>query len=152
MIKRLIICFLLVILLVLIRANEHLFYDPFLWYFYGEYQNHPFPEANNLKLFFSLLLRYTINTIISISILYTLFKNKDYIRFASILYLFFFIILIISFYLIYHFSDNTHAFILFYIRRFLAHPLLLLLFIPAFYIQNNSKQASIFTKKQEKSK
>lgn len=140
MLKKLIICLLLIVLLALVRANEPIFYDPFLWYFTGEYQQEPFPEINGVKLFFSQLLRYTINTIISLSIIYIIFNNKEYVRFATALYIIFFILLIISFYLIYYFSDNTHAFILFYIRRFIAHPLLLLLFIPAFYIQKNSKE------------
>lgn len=126
----------LVILLALLRFFEHFFYDPFLDYFKGDYLGLPFPEFNSLKLFFSLLLRYFLNMVISLGIIQILFKDYMLTKFATVLYVFFFTILIIAFFCILHFSDESNNFLLFYVRRFLIQPLFVLLFVPAFYYQN----------------
>lgn len=125
----------LVFLLAIIRAFEDLFYDPFLNYFKTDYLNLPFPEYDSLKLFFSLLLRYALNLIVSLAIIQVLFKDFSLTKFASVLYLIFFIILIIAFFVILTFSAEANNLLLFYVRRFLIQPLFVLLFVPAFYYQ-----------------
>ena len=125
----------LVFLLAVIRAFEDLFYDPFLNYFKTDYSNLPFPEYDSLKLFFSLLLRYVLNSIVSLAIIQVLFKDFLLTKFASVLYLIFFIILIIAFFVILTFSAEANNLLLFYVRRFLIQPLFVLLFVPAFYYQ-----------------
>ena len=130
---------LLVGLLVLIRAFENnLFYDPFLSYFKEE-KISIYPEIASFNLFLSLFLRYFINTIISLAILYVIFKDFNLVKFSSILYTLFFVVLIISFYVILNFFDESHKTILFYIRRFIIQPIFILLFIPAFYFQKKSE-------------
>jgi exosortase F-associated protein len=127
---------LLVLLLVLIRAFEsQLFYDPFLKYFEGDYIKMLLPEFDNLKLFLGLSFRYFLNSTLSLGIIYFLFKDKEMIAFASILYLFLFFVLITGFYSILHFYGNQNNLLLFYVRRFLIQPLFLVVFIPAFYYQ-----------------
>ena len=126
----------LVVLLVFIRAFERqLFYDPFLVYFEGDYMKLPLPEFDNLKLFVGLSFRFFLNTILSLGILYFLFKDKEMISFASILYLFLFAILIVALFCILYFFNNQENLLLFYVRRFLIQPLFLILFVPAFYYQ-----------------
>lgn len=134
--KEIIFSFGLVILLVSIRVFESKFYDPFLVYFRGNYMKLPFPDYNSVKLFFSLFLRYALNSIISLAIIQVLFKDFMLTKFASVLYIFFFVVLIVAFYCILNFSDESNNFLLFYIRRFLIQPLFVLLFVPAFYYQN----------------
>lgn len=130
----------LIVFLVLIRAYEDvLFYDPFLIFFKSNYQNSAFPEINNLKLFLGLFFRYFLNTILSLSLIYVVFKDVEAIKFASVLYLIFFIILIISLFLILSYFGETNKMTLFYIRRFLIQPIFLLLFLPAFYYQKQNK-------------
>ncbi|MDR6843998.1 exosortase F system-associated membrane protein [Flavobacterium granuli] len=127
----------LVMLLAFIRGFERqLFYDPFLFYFEGDYMELPLPEFDNLKLFFGLSLRFFLNTILSLGILYFLFKDKGMILFASILYFFLFVILIVTLFCILYFFKNQENLLLFYVRRFLIQPLFLILFVPAFYYQN----------------
>ncbi|WP_395047964.1 exosortase F system-associated protein [Flavobacterium sp.] len=129
----------LVGLLVLIRAFENdLFYDPFLNYFKEE-NTSIYPETEPFNLFSSLVLRYFINTIISLVILNVIFKDLNLIKFLSILYVLFFLVLIILFYFILNFFDESHRTTLFYIRRFIIQPIFILLFIPAFYFQKKSK-------------
>jgi len=127
---------LLVFLLAVIRTFEDLFYDPFLNYFKRDYANLPFPEYDALKLFLSLFLRYTLNSIISLAIIQVLFKDFSLTKFASILYLIFFIFLIITLFIILNLSAEANNLLLFYVRRFLIQPLFVLLFVPAFYYQN----------------
>ena len=126
----------LVFLLVAIRTFEHLFYDPFLLYFKTDYSNSKLPEYNSIKLFLSLFLRYSLNTLISLAIIQVLFKDFALTKFALLLYVFFFIILITAFFAILYFSSEADSLLLFYVRRFLIQPLFVLLFVPAFYYQN----------------
>ncbi|SHL57156.1 exosortase F system-associated membrane protein [Flavobacterium xanthum] len=126
----------LVLLLILIRAFENqLFYDPFLDFFKKDFTSLRLPALNSFSLFLSLLLRYTLNTSISLGIIYVLFKEPAMVKFAFVLYYFFFLILIVAFFYIVHFTSENHNWILFYIRRFLIQPIFLLLFVPGFYYQ-----------------
>jgi exosortase F-associated protein len=130
----------LVCLLAGVRAFEdNLFYDPFLVYFKGDYIASSLPKFNAWLLFLGLLFRYVLNTVLSLGIIYFLFKDKEIIKFASILYLMFFLILIGVFYFILYFYENQNNLMLFYVRRFLIQPLFLILFVPAFYFQKLSK-------------
>jgi exosortase F-associated protein len=125
-----------VLLLALIRSYEDsLFYDPFLDYFKGDYYNLPFPEADCFQLFLGLLFRYFLNTVLSLAIIYVLFKDSDAIKFASVLYVLFFVLLTIAFYYLLLKDGEANKMGLFYIRRFLIQPIFLLLFLPAFYYQ-----------------
>ena len=75
-----------------------------------------------------------MNTILSFFIIYILFKNKEFLKLASILYIVFFLILIVLFVVVVQFFKEQ-LMVLFYIRRFIIQPLFLLLFIPGFYFQ-----------------
>lgn len=131
----------LVLLLAAVRAFEDsLFYDPFSGYFKNDYLNLPFPKFDGVGLFFGMTFRYFLNTIISLAIIYTLFKDLKLTQFASFLYAVFFIILVSIFFLLITFSDQHQNFLLFYVRRFLIQPLFLLLFVPAFYYQKLQKR------------
>lgn len=131
---------LFVLLLAVIRTYEDsLFYDPFLNYYKSNYSVMPLPIIDNLQLFFGLLFRYFLNSILSLAVIYTLFKDLEMIKFASVLYLIFFIILVITLYSLLYVLGETNKMALFYIRRFLIQPIFLLLFVPAFYYQKKNK-------------
>ncbi|HPJ11635.1 MAG TPA: exosortase F system-associated protein [Flavobacterium sp.] len=133
---KLILILLLVGVLAVIRGFEdQLFYDPFALYFRGDYLSMPFPHYDTLHLMLSMGLRYWLNAAISLIIIFAIFSDAALTKFATILYLFFFVILIVALFLILLFSDAGNNFLLFNIRRFLIQPLLLLLFVPAFYYQ-----------------
>jgi exosortase F-associated protein len=126
----------LVGLLALIRAFEdRLFYDPFLDYFKSDFANLPLPIFNPFQLFFGLLFRYTLNTFVSLGIIYVLFKDVQMVKFALVLYYFFFMLLIISFFFIIYYVKGHNNLALFYVRRFLIQPIFVILFVPAFYYQ-----------------
>lgn len=125
--------------LVAVRAFEQkLFYDPFLPFFKTEFQGKSLPDYEGFKLFLNTFLRYFLNTIFSILLIFQIFKEKKLVVFVSWLYLFLFVVLaIIYFGLLY--SKTSDYLVLFYVRRFLIQPLFLVLFIPAFYYQRKSK-------------
>lgn len=130
----------LFVLLVAIRAFEdYLFYDPFSLYFKNDYLSLPFPVFNSLSLLISMGVRFGLNSIISLLIIYCLFKDWGLTKFAAVIYVFFFVLLITAFFVLVLFMDQYNNFVVFYVRRFLIQPLLLLLFIPAIFYQKRMK-------------
>ena len=126
----------LVLFLALIRiVEESLFYDPYLDYFKSDFINLTLPIVDKLKLFLNLLFRYSLNTIVSIAFIQIAFKDINFTKFVSALYVLLFIVLIIVFYFVLAFYAEENKMTLFYIRRFLIQPLFLLLFIPGYLIQ-----------------
>ncbi len=138
MIKKALLITILIILLISVRVFQYsLFYDPFLLYFKNSYLSHTeLPDINWIKMTLSLILRYVINTFISLTIIYILFKNKNIIKFSLAIYGISFLVLISIYY--YYISINFESGYLaaFYVRRFLIQPLFLLLLVPAFYYQS----------------
>ncbi|UUC45739.1 exosortase F system-associated protein [Flavobacterium cerinum] len=125
-----------ILLLALIRTFEtELFYDPFLDFFKGTFQNAVLPSYDTGNLLGSLSLRYGLNTILSLIIIYLFFKDRGLVWFSGILFLFFYVGLLTAFIVLLKSSDKPDYMTLFYIRRFLIQPLLLILFLPAFYYQ-----------------
>ena len=119
----------------LIRAFEsQLFYDPFLEYFELDFKNLPFPQVDLFKLFCGLFLRFFLNSILSLVLIYALFKDKEILKFSTFLYVFFMVILFVLFLVILNYFPDGN-WLLFYVRRFIIQPIFVLLFIPAFYYQ-----------------
>lgn len=128
---------LLAALLVIIRAMEDtLFYDPLLHFFEVDYKSLPLPEMDTFALQTSIALRFLMNTIISLAIIWLIFKDKEIIKLSIILYslLFIFLFMVFSF-IIFNTEETGGHFVLFYVRRFLIQPLFLLILLPAFYFQ-----------------
>lgn len=129
----------LVVLLVLIRTYENeLFYDPFLDFFKKDFTRLRLPSFNSVHLFLGLFTRYTLNTAISLGIIFVLFQDVSMVKFAFALYYFFFLILMVAFFYIVYFANENSNWILFYIRRFVIQPIFLLLFVPGFYYQKQN--------------
>ena len=128
-------------LLVGIRLFEdQLFYDPFLSYFKSEFTHAKLPQFNVFKLFFSLGMRFYLNTVISLFLLYVIFKDTKIVKFSILLYMILGSILLISFLFVLNFFGEENKMALFYLRRFLIQPIFILLFIPAFYYQKQVKK------------
>jgi len=134
---------LLFLVLVGIRAvGAKLFYDPFISYFTYDYLYHPIPEYNTFKLFFYISSRYAINTIVSLAIIYLAFQKKGLVRFSIKFYIAAFFVLIISYYILLKIGFE-HGYLLgFYVRRFLIHPVFVLILLPAFYYQKKLLRSS----------
>jgi len=133
----------LVILLMLVRAfGDKLFYDPFTSYFENDYLHNTIPGFGTLKLFFHIFLRYATNAIISLVIIYVAFQNIKLIKFSIRFYIIAFIVLSIVYYGLLRSGMNNGYLFTFYIRRFLIHPVFVLILLPAFYYQKRLVQQS----------
>jgi exosortase F-associated protein len=115
-----------------------LFYDPFIAFFKTDYHINTLPDYNLTKLICYLILRYAINSIISLGVIYALFQKMQFIRLASILYLGAFLILIVLFLILLLNLDSNWYYLFFNVRRFLIHPVLLILFTAAFFSNDKS--------------
>lgn len=121
-----------------IRAFENqLFYDPFLTYFDSDFKSLPYPEVDGFKLFFGLFFRYFLNSVLSVILIYVLFQDLEILKFSTFLYVCFFGILFGLFFLILGYYSEGN-WLLFYVRRFIIQPIFILLFIPAFYYQQQN--------------
>ncbi len=127
--------------LTMIRLFEdEIFYDPLLHFFKGNYHLVAAPEFDFWKLFLATIARYLLNTFISLLILVLLF-SKSVLKFSLVIYSLLLLVLAPVFlYLLSTMEIDLH-FLLFYVRRFLIQPLLILLLIPAFYYQQHIKKA-----------
>jgi exosortase F-associated protein len=135
-----ILLFLLISLLFVIRAFESaLFYDPLILYFQNDYLHKKMPDMHIWELLLDILFRYTLNSLISIAIIHLIFPKKKIIKFVSFFLMSAFIILILVFVYFLKEEFKEGYLFLFCIRRFLIHPLFLLLLLPAFYYQKINK-------------
>jgi len=133
--------FFLIGLLICIRLFEdQLFYDPFLAYFKSEYTHAKLPQFNVFKLFFSLGIRFYLNSVISLFLLHVIFKDTKIVKFSMLLYMVLGSVLMISFIFVLTFFGEENKMTLFYLRRFLIQPIFIMLFIPAFYYQKQVKK------------
>lgn len=137
---RYILVFILIIMLALIRQFEDiLFYDPYLLFFQNDYLYIDSPRQETFKLVASTTLRYGMNTALSLGIIYLAFLDLSIVKFSAYLYAIAYTILIIIF-LYFVLNPRQEDYYLFFnIRRFLIQPLLLLLFLPAFYYNHYNR-------------
>ena len=129
-----IIVFGLVVLLALVRYFEdYLFYDPYLQFFENDYLYIDSPRREALKLTLFTTLRYVLNTVISLGILFVVFKDKSVVKFSVIIYGIAYLFLLAAFLYFVINPKQEEYYLFFSIRRFLIQPLILVVLLPAFY-------------------
>lgn len=124
----------LFVMLVLIRYFEdYLFYDPYLKFFKNDYLYIDSPRRETLKLTLFTSLRYVLNSLISIGILFLFFRDRSVVRFSGVIYLLSYLFLLAAF-LYFVINPRQEDYYLFFnLRRFLIQPIILLVLLPAFY-------------------
>lgn len=126
----------LFLMLIAVRAFvQPYFYDPLVDYFKSDYLHLPFPKLSLTIFFLNIFFIFTLNTIISIAIIYLVFNNLKVVNFSIKFYIIAFILLSVLLFILLKFNLNKGYMFIFYVRRFLIHPLFLLLLLPAFYYQ-----------------
>ena len=127
---------LLLMTLLLIRVFESaLFYDPYILFFKSDFITKDAPNIVISKLLLSASFRYVLNGLISIGVLYVLFKSKAVLRFSLVIFGIAMILLLpIYGWLAHDLKQEAHM-AFFYVRRFVIQPVFLLLLVPAFYYQ-----------------
>ncbi|WP_081211819.1 exosortase F system-associated membrane protein [Salegentibacter sediminis] len=141
-IYRILIIGVLVVLLALVRVfEEHLFYDPINeFYRSGLYMLDQLPQYKLPELLLNLSFRFWLNSIISLLILFTAFLDKNIVKFAAILFLAFFVVGVAAYAYLLLNLDRGHVMSLFYVRRFLIHPVFILILLPAFFYHQLQKR------------
>lgn len=131
---RYLLAILLLLVLVAIRGFEDdLFYDPYLKFFENDYLYIDNPRREVAKLVFFTSLRFLLNTLASLGIIYLVFQDKIMIKFSVLLYAIAYVLLLIPF-LYFVINPRQEDYYLFFnIRRFLIQPIGLILLLPAFY-------------------
>ncbi len=130
--------------LVSIRFFENaLFFDPLISFYDSNFQNSTFPDLSFWRYSLNIAFRFLLNSSISLGIIWLIFKNKNYLRFSVLLYVILFIVGIILFWIVSSNIQPKDYMVLFYIRRFLIQPLLVIILIPAFYFQKLNKNKQI---------
>lgn len=132
---------LLLSLLVVIRMYEEvLFYDPFMYFFQGCLNEKP--ELFPGHWYLNVALRYVANSLISLAIIFVVFQQKGPVKFSAVLYA---LLLVVLFPLFIYLMERVEAdayMPVFYVRRFLVQPILILLLLPAFYYQRLKSKPS----------
>ncbi len=122
--------------LVCIRMFENtLFYDPLLAFFKTDHNIQGLPELDTFRLLANVAFRFLLNTVISLLILWIVFKKIGVIKMSALLYAISFFVLLLFFWYLLGVSEAGNTMLLFYIRRFLIQPIFLLILLPAFYFQ-----------------
>lgn len=125
---------LLVILLVLIRYFESwLFYDPLLEFYHSEYLQDRTPHFDTVELLLNVFYRFFLNSVISLAIIYVAFLDKSILKFSILLYLILFLVGFPVLMFLILTIENHNFLALFYVRRFLIHPVFVIILLPAFY-------------------
>ena len=141
---RIAIILLLFLALVMVRAFESvLFYDPFIVYFEDDFLHSPIPVFSGRKLLLSMTFRYLLNTVISLAVIHIAFQNSSFTRFSVKFYVLAYVGLSVTFFIILKGELANGYLFAFYIRRFLIHPLFVLLLLPAFYYKQLTSKTII---------
>lgn len=131
---RVVLIFILFGMFFLVRAYEtDLFYDPLIEYFQNDYLHKPIPKMDSWSLVIHMLFRYTINSLISLGIIHLIFQNRKYVKFSGLLFIIAFVIIIGVFSFLLKNNFEWGYLLPFYLRRFIIHPLFLIILLPAFY-------------------
>lgn len=130
----------LILFLILIRAFEDvLFYDPYLQFFKNDYLYIDSPRREVFKLTLFTTIRYVLNTVISLGIMYLFFKDVSVVKFSAVVYSLAYLVLI-GVFLYFVINPRQEDYYLFFnVRRFLIQPIMLLLLLPAFYYHKLTK-------------
>ncbi|MCF4100878.1 exosortase F system-associated protein [Gillisia sp. M10.2A] len=133
----------LVVLLALIRFYEHqLFYDPFLSFYEDDYLRGKIPQFATFKLILNVVFRFWLNTSVCLAIIYVAFLSRNIVKFSLVLYAILFLICLTLFIFFISNTSDMHYQTLFYVRRFLIHPIFVIILLPAFYYYRLKKRQS----------
>lgn len=129
-------------LIVVYVFQMKLFYDPL-----NDFRFNPkdpqAPEFDIWKLIASKTIRYIFNDSFALMVIWGLFQNKNYMKFAVAVFMFGFLILLpLYLFLVTHYYLETQSF-LNHLHRLVLNPVLMMLLIPAFYYQQSLRNKAV---------
>jgi exosortase F-associated protein len=131
----------LVGLIVVYVFQRQLFFDPFQDFMYNP-QQPQYPDFDETSYIISKIIRYALNDGFALLIIWGLFQNKTYMRFAMLVFAIgLFILLPLYLFLVLNHYQSTYTF-LNHLHRLVLNPVIMMLLIPAFYYQQSLKKES----------
>jgi exosortase F-associated protein len=137
-IKKIINILILIICLLLIKKFENvIFYDPLINFFKIKQILTNLPYIKIWHYIFNNIIRFIINSFLSVCIQYQLIHKKSYVYISLILFCMFFILVYpIHLFLIYQNMTHVHARTLLYLtRKCISEPILLIIIFPIVLLQ-----------------
>ncbi|QSS98000.1 exosortase F system-associated membrane protein [Psychroflexus sp. ALD_RP9] len=126
----------LIVALIAVRLFERsLFPEVLLDFYTTTYSFSEPPNFNWFNLISTTILRYLVNSVLSILIIYLLFPSTKTLKFIIWFYCLALVVLISVFSILLYQLKPEDYMTLFYVRRFLIQPLFLILLVPALYYQ-----------------
>ncbi len=95
-------------------------------------------EANDLRPWMVIsnkVIRYLVNDIAALALLWVLFQRRDYLQLAVLVLLFGLFILLPLYFVGYFYFQQAFGITLSYLHRLVMNPTLMMLLIPLFYFQ-----------------
>jgi exosortase F-associated protein len=89
------------------------------------------------KFLFNRTIRFLLNDLFMIGLIYALFKERKYVVFALWVQLAGVVFLLLPYYILKLYFPSYNGPLISYLHRLILNPTLLLLLIPAFYYQKN---------------
>lgn len=96
-------------------------------------------ETERGQFIFNRTLRFLINDNLMLLLIYGIFYNKKYLQFGLAVELFGFCFLLIPYFVLRYYTAIDHMYISF-LHRLIVNPTLMLLLVPALYLQEKAKQ------------
>jgi exosortase F-associated protein len=101
-------------------------------------------DANSPELPWMLvlnkLLRYIVNDMAALALIWVLFQRRDFLRFSFWVLLFGLIVLLPVYFVGYFYFTDTLGITLSYLHRLVMNPTLMMLLIPLFYFQQKTEK------------
>lgn len=95
--------------------------------------------ANRFENFvFNRSLRFILNDLLVISLIYALFRKKKYVFVAFFVQLLGLVFILLPYFLIKYHYPHYNGPLISFLHRLVVNPLLMLVLIPAFYLQKHS--------------
>lgn len=124
-------------------VGQHYFYDPLTAFFHmADYKTHELPAIHSGRFAFFLSLRYALNMFWSVLMVYFWFGKKDLVRLTLQIMGAAYLVLLPQVVFLSSWATPDQYAWLFYARRLLIHPLLILILLPAYmyYVYEQKQQ------------
>lgn len=99
-----------------------------------------FKDVEVLPFVVNKTFRYLLNDLFAIAIIYAIFEEKKYVRFAFYVLLFGLLVLLPTYIVVYLLQPEGFSSMLGHLHRVVMNPVLMMLLIPAFFYQRRMAQ------------
>jgi exosortase F-associated protein len=106
----------------------------------GQYEHGYIPEGEGWRFAINKGIRFLLNDLFSLLLIYALFDSKSFSRLALLVMAFGLVVLLPLYLVLALGSGQEHYHLFIFMHRITMNPWLMLLLVPAFFYQTNKKQ------------